>query len=170
LISAFYPEAISAGSPLVAKGMMRMVTDLEKHLSRKGQAMSGTWSKIAAIAFVFAVSGANAESNKRIDLHCYFEGTAYSDRFEGMYSRTSGTTEEGTGTWKIEADGGRITEAIFRLDKGSDGKWPGALLIYPEPRSERDTKISLERIIFRVDKQVVQSADPSEPRQRTSNL
>lgn len=114
----------------------------------KKDAMSRAWSNIAAIAFVFAMSDANAESNKKIDLHCYFEETAYADRFEGMYS----TNEEGTGTWKIDADRGRVSKASFRLSRGVNGKGPGALLIYPEPDRERDTKIPLQRIIFRVDK------------------
>ncbi len=115
--------------------------------------MRGSWSKIAAIAFVFAVFDASAEGNKKIALHCYLEGGGFPLRFEGTYSRTLGTNEEGIGTEKIDTDGGSRSKAIFRLDRGIDGKEPGTLLIYPEPRRGRDTKVPLQRFVYQVDRE-----------------
>jgi hypothetical protein len=109
--------------------------------------------KIVAIFVFCTLSEANAVTNNKIDLQCYFEGGARM-RFEGVFSRSSGTNEEGTGTTKIDVEGGATWKAVFRLDRGIDGKGPGILLIYAEPFREKDTNIVLDRRIWQVDRRL----------------
>jgi hypothetical protein len=110
-------------------------------------------SKIVAILVFYTLSEAHATSNKKIDLQCYFEGGDRM-RFEGVFSRSSGTNEEGTGTAKIDVERGANWNAVFRLDRGIDGKGPGILLIYAEPFREKDTNIVLDRRIWQVDRRL----------------
>jgi hypothetical protein len=107
--------------------------------------------KIVAILVLCTVSEANAASNKKIDLQCYFEGGDRM-RFEGVFSRSSGTNEEGTGVARIDVERGANWKAVFRLDRGIDGKGPGILLIYAEPFREKDTNIVSDRRIYQVDR------------------
>ena len=116
--------------------------------------MSRTWTKMTTILFVIAMSHAHAEGNKKIDLRCFLEGGGHPLRFEGTYSRTAGSNDEGVGTEKIDTDGGKRSKTIFRLDRGIDGKGPGTLLIYTEPARHRDTQIPLQRFIYQVDREL----------------
>jgi hypothetical protein len=119
--------------------------------------MINTWVKSAAFAFFFfAMSGANAQNSKTINLRCYWEGDGYPEQFEAAYSRVlENNIQEGMGTYTRDPEAGAKSiksNAIFRLLRGIDGKGPGRLLIYPEPRTGRDKKIPSHRLIVRVDK------------------